>query len=66
MFKGPAVPDAVPTKDQRYIRSHAMERVDSGPVMIGISDIFIASGLIAAYQQSPLANTVRGNFLYAM
>jgi len=25
-----------------------MERVDSGPVMIGISDIFIASGLIAA------------------
>ena len=48
MFKGPAIPYAVPTKDERYVRSHAMERVDSGLVMIGISDIFIASGLIAA------------------
>jgi len=48
MFKGPAVSDAVPTKDERYVRSHAMEKVGSGPVMIGISDIFIASGLIAA------------------
>jgi len=45
MFKGPALPDAVPTKEERYVRSHAMERVDSGPVMIGISDLFIASSV---------------------
>src|SRR5438093_1525236 len=46
--KSPAVPNTIPTKDQRYIRSHAMERMDSGPIMIGISDIFTASKLIAA------------------